>query len=91
MAEVWEEDLMLLYNLENAEIEAQRRPRVFRVREDAFELDEKEFKHSFRLSKELADSLINQLEDVMPPPSRRSALDVESSVSQCCGLKACVQ
>jgi hypothetical protein len=73
--------LMLLYDLEHAEMEQDQGPRIFHVRDDAFLLNKTKFHRLFRLSKRMADTLIQRIEQLVPEPSRKSAINVQSSVS----------
>jgi hypothetical protein len=73
--------LMIMYDLEHAEMDLEQGPRIFHARDDAFLLTETKFRKLFRLSKGMADSLIQRVEELVPEPSRKSAINVQSSVS----------
>ncbi|XP_071652224.1 putative nuclease HARBI1 [Temnothorax longispinosus] len=55
------------------------RPR-FHIRDDPFELPERQFRNIFRLKKETTNRLINIVEDNLIEPSRSSALDATVQV-----------
>lgn len=73
--------LMLLYDLEHAELEADAGQRIFHAQDDAFLLSDTAFERRFRLTKRMTDSLIQRLEDLLPEPTRKSAINVQTSVS----------
>ncbi|KAF2901644.1 hypothetical protein ILUMI_04539 [Ignelater luminosus] len=59
---------------------ANRPPRRFQRRESAFDLPDHRFVKMFRLTKPLVRELIETLQLFIVPPSRTSALDVETKV-----------
>lgn len=59
------------------------RQRVFRSPEDAFAYGEHQFRDLFRLPKEAAMALCDELRDVLSPrTARRTALPVEAKVRE---------
>lgn len=70
--------------LEVMEEMALRRERVFRDRENAFELHDTCFMELFRLPKDLAIGLIEELRPFLSPPSRAGSFSVETKVSCIC-------
>lgn len=65
--------------LENAEIAEQRR-RIFHIRDDPFELDNKQFITLFRLNKAAARCIIDLVEPHLTPQTRISAIDFTTKV-----------
>ncbi|KAF2900444.1 hypothetical protein ILUMI_05739 [Ignelater luminosus] len=55
-------------------------PRRFQQRKSAFDLPDHRFVKMFRLTKSLVRELIETLQPFIVPPSRTSALDVETKV-----------
>nr|CAI5856212.1 unnamed protein product [Callosobruchus analis]CAI5859688.1 unnamed protein product [Callosobruchus analis] len=75
--------LRLLENLEEAELLANESRRKFFRRHNAFEeLNENTFIKMFRLTKELALTLINSLDEYLVAPTRKSAIDKQTKVGK---------
>ena len=54
----------------------------FRRREDAFDLEDRMFKKIFRISKNQADEFIEDLTPYLDPPTRASAIDIDTKVKK---------
>lgn len=65
--------------LENAEMAEERR-RIFHIRDDPFELPDKQFIELFRLSKDAARYVIDLVEPHLTPQTRISAIDPTTKV-----------
>ena len=53
----------------------------FRKREDAFDLEDGQFRKIFRLTKNQADELIEDLSPYLNHPTRASAIDIDTKVN----------
>ncbi|KAI4455596.1 dde superfamily endonuclease [Holotrichia oblita] len=67
-------------DIEEAEVDILAVPRRFLVNEDAFAISDAAFIKNFRLSKNLCRTLIELVRPYIVPPSRRSALTLETKV-----------
>lgn len=72
--------LLTIEILEREERRSLRRERVIRSRVDAFEIHDEHFRRLFRVSKELAKNLINDLKPYMKQPKRKSELSLQTKV-----------
>jgi len=68
----------IMNNLENVDIPERRRR--FHIREDPFELSNREFIQLFRLNKAAARNLIEIVEPHLTPQTRISAMDSTTKV-----------
>lgn len=71
---------IVLNELENAEIAAERNPRRIFHERDPFELSNNKFIKIFRLSKNLVNEFIDDVEPFMQQPSRKSSLSIQRKV-----------
>lgn len=68
---------VLLNELEVAEIAAERNPRRIFEERDPFELSGKKFIQIFRLSKNLVNEFIDDVQSFMQQPVRKSSLSIQ--------------
>lgn len=69
---------VVINELEAAEIAAERNPR--RIFHDPFDLSNKKFMKIFRLSKNLVNEFIDDVQPFMQQPSRKSSLSIQRKV-----------
>lgn len=69
-----------LNELEAAEIAAERNPRRIFDERDPFELNDNRFIKIFRLSKNVVNEFIDDVQPFMQEPSRKSALSIQRKV-----------
>lgn len=67
--------LNALAAVEEAEILADQPRRIFRGREDSFDLSDRQFVKIYRLRKDLCRDVINMVEPFLNPPTRSTALN----------------
>lgn len=72
--------VIVLNELEAAEIAAERNPRHIFQKRDPFELSDDKFIKIFRLSKNLVNEFIDDIQPFMQQPSRKSALSIQRKV-----------
>ncbi|XP_046404704.1 putative nuclease HARBI1 [Ischnura elegans] len=72
--------VLAIRELEEAENEIRRIPRVLRFRKNPFELEEKKFVRLYRLNKQLTADLIASLRGFVRESPRSSALNLETKV-----------
>ncbi|KAI4455601.1 hypothetical protein MML48_9g00005388 [Holotrichia oblita] len=72
--------IQIQQDIEEAEVDILAVPRRFLVNEDAFAISDAAFIKNFRLSKNLCRTLIELVRPYIVPPSRRSALTLETKV-----------
>ena len=75
-------NLGALHLLEEAEIRAMRRPRLFHARDDPFELSNKDFIRLYRVNKEITENILNIVSEYNNEPRRASALDITTQVKK---------
>lgn len=68
--------------LEEVEIRAMNRRRLFHARDDPFELSNKDFITLYRVNKRIAENVIDTVTQYLDEPSRSSALDNTTQVKK---------